>query len=94
MPEQITQLIIGGAVAALWWFFRDRLKMMDAEIKANAEKVEQIKTNYLDRFQDLRDLVTAGHEDIKDSIASLREDLAKNYITKEDCTQFLKRRHE
>jgi hypothetical protein len=94
MPEQMMQWILGGAVAALWWFFRDRMKTMEENIKENAEKVEQIKTNYLDRFQDLRDLVTAGHEDIKDSIASLREDLAKNYITKTDCNDFLNRKHE
>lgn len=94
MPEQMVQWILGGAVAALWWFFRDRIKTMEENIKTNTEKVEQIKTNYLDRFQDLRDLMSTGHDDIKDAISDLKEDLAKNYMTKTDCSNLFNKSHE
>jgi gas vesicle protein len=92
MAEKLTELILGGIIAVLWWFFRDRIKQMDDQIKANAEKVEAIKTNYLDRFQDLRDLVMSGHDDIKDAISDLKQDLARNYMSKEDCEKLHTRR--
>ena len=86
-----TETVIMGAAIGLMgfmggWIMRRMQKQMDE----STAKVAEIQLNYLDRFADLKKEMNAGHSGIKDAIADLREHLAANYITKNDCPQLHK----
>ena len=90
MEDKYAQFILGAVIAMLGWFFKTKVESMQKQIDEATAKVTEIQVNYLDRFADLRALMSQGHSDIKDLIGTLREDLAKNYVSKEDCPQLHK----
>lgn len=90
----VFELLISGACVVLWWFFTEKMKAMQKQIDENAVTITRIQTNYLDRFADLKEHITSGYEHVKDAIADLREDLARNYVTKDDCADYFSKNHD
>jgi hypothetical protein len=90
MEEKYFQVIFGIVIAMLGWFFKTKVEGMQKQIDEATSKVTEIQVNYLDRFADLREIMSRGHGEIKDAIGLLREDLAKNYVSKTDCPQLHK----
>lgn len=88
IPEvTLFQIAASAALTALWWFFREKLKSMQSQIDRVSEEVHEIRYNYLDRFAKLHDEVQKGTAAVVATIADLREDLAKHYVTKEFCAR-------
>lgn len=89
IPESVLFQIIGSTIlAALWWFFRDKIKSMQRELDAISNEVHEVRYNYLDRFAKLHAEVQKGTTAITGMIADLREDLAKHYVPKTYCERF------
>ena len=86
MEQQLIMFGLGVSVAGLGWYVKRMQKQID---DANRE-VQSIKLNYLDRFADLRQTMTEGHERIMEKLNGLSVDMAKNYVTKDDCPQLHK----
>ena len=86
MEQQLIMFGLGVSVAGLGWYVKRMQKQID---DANKE-VQSIKLNYLDRFADLRQVMTEGNERIMEKLGGLSLDMAKNYVTKDDCPQLHK----
>ena len=86
MEEKLFLYALAVIVGALGWY----IKRMQRQIDDNAKEVQSIKLNYLDRFADLRQVMTDGHSAIIDKLNALSLDMAKNYVTKDDCPQLHK----
>lgn len=90
MEIHASDAILGGCLGIMTFLGKWMLTRMQKQMDEATKKVSEIQLNYLDRFADLKGQMTEGHAQITDAINGLRLDLAKNYVTKDDCPQLHK----
>lgn len=63
-------------------------KMSEAAHRKASEAIKaqnEIKTNYLERFSDMKDTMTAQHDEVMKAVSSLSIDLNRNFVQKSEC---------
>lgn len=64
-----------GMAAVLFW----RIKRMDSDIEMLKQDITQVRMNYLNRFQDVKDHNTTLHLQLLDKISILDRSLAAHF---------------
>jgi hypothetical protein len=77
--------MIGAVLAVAVWLVREKVKFVDKKLETLSADQNEIKLNYLDRFERLNTAVNDGHISIITAIGELKVELAKGYMAKIDC---------
>lgn len=68
-------LTANGIAAILFW----RIKRMDQDIESLKSEMAQVKMNYLNRFQDVKDHITELHLLLLEKISILDKSIATHF---------------
>jgi hypothetical protein len=77
----LISVLLGGISKILW----DRVKSMEADIKAVVEENNKIRTNYVNRFDDVKETMNKQFAIVIQNINDLRLHMSENFMRREDC---------
>jgi len=82
LVQTLSSVIIMLLIGIVGWFVRSKIVKIDAV----TQDVNEIKFNYLTRFDEVKTLVSSENTQTRQKIADLHIDLARNYVRKDECT--------
>lgn len=81
--------ILGGLVvilvSAIGWFFKEKMKHIKEDIaelnekdEARDKKINEVQFNYLNRFEEVKDLISGNHIKTLEAINSIKVSIASS----------------
>ena len=89
---KISLWVLNGAVILIWMLAKDKYKKMEGKTeeayKLASESVQaqtKIKDNYVERFDEIKDLINTRCTNLESHIQDLHIELVKEYVPKSFC---------
>jgi predicted membrane protein len=77
--------VIGLLFAILKALIGKQAKQLDDRVAKNEFEVDEVKKNYLARFEEVKDAINDSKVNIIKAVGDMRVELVENYVTKTEC---------